>query len=34
MNTKETAAKLPRLNSTNLTSAAVLIALEIGRAHV
>lgn len=29
MNTKETAAKLPRLNSTNLTSAAVLIALAI-----
>ena len=29
MNTKETAAKLPRLNSTNLTSAAVLIALAV-----
>ena len=29
MNTKETAAKLPRLNSTNLTSAAVLIALSV-----
>lgn len=29
MNTKETAAKLPRLNSTNLTSAAVLIALTV-----
>ena len=29
MNTKETAAKLPRLTSTNLTSAAVLIALAV-----
>ena len=29
MTTKETAAKLPRLNSTNLTSAAVLIALAV-----
>lgn len=29
MNTKETAAKLPRLNSTNLTSAAVLVALAV-----
>ena len=29
MNTKETAAKLPRLSSTNLTSAAVLIALAV-----
>lgn len=29
MNTKETAARLPRLNSTNLTSAAVLIALAV-----
>lgn len=29
MNTKETAAKLPRLGSTNLTSAAVLIALAV-----
>ena len=29
MNTKETAAKLPQLNSTNLTSAAVLIALAV-----